>query len=410
MTNTFSDRSQDLDDPAAVLQRFLLTANRRLAPHDEIAVPSQRILVTGGSGCIGSVLLEALVGQGCECLSVSRRQPGTFRRVSEVRYLEGDVRDRRAMDAAMKEFRPATVFHLAAQRDPGQAELKPTETITTNVFGTRNVLRSAARYGVEKVAIASTGKALRLHTQDVYAGSKQLAERHAALIAKETGLSVGLARFTHVVDNSIVGARMSEWAKAGLPFRLHGSDVHFYVQSAVESAQLLAVAATLSSAGSATVVAMRDLGLPVSLLQLAAGVIAAYRSSSGIDIVGFDAGYEGSVHPLTYDPLTAGDTSPLMNAVESSAGVLQMQRVGFVDSFGISGSSQRRLSSTLVELERCLSRGVRSRDVFDRALVVRLDHLLQSAPHMAIQRLTTRARRMELDPLDDLVAARLALR
>ena len=62
-----------------------------------------------------------------------------------------------------------------------------------------------------------------------------------------------------------------------------------------------------------------DLGWPVSLIDVALGVLASKRSRTPVYISGYDPGYEEVAFPGLYDPATAGDVSPLMNAFETAA-------------------------------------------------------------------------------------------
>jgi len=75
------------------------------------------------------------------------------------------------------------VFHVAAQRDPGLAEVEVHRTVSTNVLGTRTVLTAAAEAGLPQVVCASTGKALRPYSPDMYTARSRpaaAAERAAA--------------------------------------------------------------------------------------------------------------------------------------------------------------------------------------------------------------------------------------
>ena len=65
--------------------------------------------------------------------------------------------------------------------------------------------------------------------------------------------------------------------------------------------------------------AITDLGWPVSLIDVALGVLASKRSRTPVYISGYDPGYEEVAFPGLYDPATAGDVSPLMNAFETAA-------------------------------------------------------------------------------------------
>ena len=128
-------------------------------------------------------------------------------------------------------------------------------------------------------------------------------------------------RFTHVLDNSIIYQRLLELGrmKAGAGSRLHSSTIAFYVQSALESAQLLHARLLGGQRGEFRVHAITDLGWPVSLIDVALGVLARTGSQSPIYFSGYDPGYEEVPFPGLYDPATAGDVSPLLNAFEAAA-------------------------------------------------------------------------------------------
>jgi hypothetical protein len=98
----------------------------------------------------------------------------------------------------------------------------------------------------------------------------------------------------------------------------HGADVGFYAQSAQESAQLLLCAGLEAVPGEFRVHAITDLGWPVSLLDLALGVIDRTGSDAAIHFSGNEPGYETAPFPGLYDPQTAGAVSPLISAFEVS--------------------------------------------------------------------------------------------
>jgi nucleoside-diphosphate-sugar epimerase len=308
-------------DPGVELQRFLDIRQRQLClPTGELGawLGGARILVTGGTGCIGSALTSLLAGLGpAELVSLNRGQTTPSPRQPGVDYRHADVRDRPALDRLLADLRPDVVFHLAAQRDPGLAETEVHRTVTTNVLGTRNVLAASVQAGVPQVVCASTGKALRPYSPDVYTASKRAAEWLAASAAATHGLRVAAARFTHVVDNSLIYLRLLCWARDGV-MRLHAPDISFYAQSAVESAQLLLVAGLASQAGRFRVHAISDLGWPIGLLDVALDVLAHTGSATPIYFSGYASGYEETPFPGLYDPATAGEVSPLVNALEAS--------------------------------------------------------------------------------------------
>jgi nucleoside-diphosphate-sugar epimerase len=72
---------------------------------------NNRVLVTGGSGVIGSELIDLLVEDGATVLSIDR-EPYTGEHSSEVESVEADLATSGL--ERIKEFKPETVFHLAA--------------------------------------------------------------------------------------------------------------------------------------------------------------------------------------------------------------------------------------------------------------------------------------------------------
>ena len=320
-------------EAAAEYARFLGVKRRGLClPGADLdrRLGGATVLVTGGTGCIGSTLMAQLARhRPGRLVGVSRGLTTGWPRQAEADYLVGDARDRARLDEIIAQVRPDVIFHVAAQRSPALAEADVHGTVTTNVLGTRNVLAAAAAARVPQVVCASTGKALRPYSPEMYTASKRAAEWVAATAAASGDLLVSAARFTHVIDNSIVYERLLDWANAGAGpdagaaeeavVRLHGSSIAFYVQSALESAQLLLLACLGARPGEFRVHSITDLGWPVSLLDVALGVLSSKRSRTPVYISGYDPGYEEVAFPGLYDPATAGDVSPLMNAFETAA-------------------------------------------------------------------------------------------
>lgn len=305
---------------AAEYSRFEDVRRREiLLPRQELAaqLDGATVVVTGGTGCIGRVLLGQLTRfRPARVVSLSRgRTP--VPRIEGVEFAYGDVRYRSGLDEVFEEIRPDVVFHAAAQRDPGRAELEVLRTVATNVFGTRNVVQAAARVGSSAVSCASTGKALRPYSPDVYAASKRIGEWLLARTAATQDVRLSASRFTHVVDNSIIGGRLRGWCAKNEPIRLHSAEIGFYIQSALESAQLLLCGMLDAQPGSLRLNALRDLDWPASLLEVALGAVAQTGSTAPIYISGYDDGYEEQAFPGLYDPMTAGDVSPLINVFEA---------------------------------------------------------------------------------------------
>jgi FlaA1/EpsC-like NDP-sugar epimerase len=309
-------------DAIEELARFHAIRERRMElPEQALAdwLRGRTVLVTGGTGCIGSTLMARIARLGPRWLvSISRGRTAGWPRHPAAEYQHADVTSRASLDAVFAAVQPDVVFHLAAQRDPGLAEQASHLTVSTNVLGTRNVVQACERHGVAELSCASSGKALRPYSREVYTAAKRAGEWILAEAATRTQVRVTASRFTHVVDNSIVYDRLLGWARSGV-VRLHDWQTLFYAQSAAESAELLLAAGLRAQPGALRVYALRDLGWPVNLLDLAIGTLLLVGSDSPIYFSGHDPGYERVPFPGLYDPDNAGDVSPLLNAFEAAA-------------------------------------------------------------------------------------------
>jgi nucleoside-diphosphate-sugar epimerase len=387
------------DGAAEEHARFLAVGDRDLClPEARLAeqLRGATVLVTGGTGCIGSTLMAQLAARRPgRLVSVSRGLTDVWPWQASAEYLNVDITDREAVDKLTGAVRPDLIFHVAAQRDPGLAEEEVHRTVSTNLLGTRNVLTAAAEAGVAQVVCASTGKALRPYSPDIYAGSKRAAEWVASGLAASSDMLISAGRFTHILDNSIIYRRLRNWAdEADGIIRLHSSEIAFYVQSALESAHLLLLACLGSQRGEFRVHAIADLGWPVSLLDLALAVLARSGSAAPIYFSGYDRGYEEMPFPGLYDPMTAVEVSPLINAFE--VGTLVDSGCPMTDAFRVAMAPEPRAVKMLNALAEVCDR-TRDPDVVRGTLNdlswSLLDATLRAAPGHALLRAATMARR-----------------
>jgi UDP-glucose 4-epimerase len=118
------------------------------------------VLVTGGAGLVGSHIVDRLIDEGAGEIRVldnlirgrhANLAPARARR--RITFLEGDVRDRAAVRAAVAGC--DYVFHQAAIRITLCAEA-PRDCMDVLVMGTFNVFEAAAAEGVKKVVYASS--------------------------------------------------------------------------------------------------------------------------------------------------------------------------------------------------------------------------------------------------------------
>jgi len=117
----------------------------------------ERVLVTGGAGFIGSNLVKALVASRCEVTVLDNLSSGyrsNLEPFPDVRFIEADIRDPRAVDEAMRGV--TVVFHLAASVGNKRSIDCPIVDAETNVLGTLRVLEAARAHRVRKVVASSS--------------------------------------------------------------------------------------------------------------------------------------------------------------------------------------------------------------------------------------------------------------
>ena len=124
-----------------------------------------RSVVTGGSGFIGSNLVDALVARGDEVtviddLSTGRRENLEGALGAGAELVEADVREAEAMTALAQERKPELIFHLAAQIDVRRSVADPAFDASINVGGTANLLEAARAGGAQRFVFVSTGGAI----------------------------------------------------------------------------------------------------------------------------------------------------------------------------------------------------------------------------------------------------------
>ena len=107
-------------------------------------------LITGGSGFIGSHVVDALVKNKYKVTILDLNQP----KRKDVKFIQGSILDKSIIRSALKNIN--IIFHLAAVSDITKVKEIPLKTIKTNILGTTVLLEGARNANIDRFVFASS--------------------------------------------------------------------------------------------------------------------------------------------------------------------------------------------------------------------------------------------------------------
>jgi len=178
-----------------------------------------RVLVTGGTGFIGSHTCVALIEAGhhpvvidnlCNSSAESLRRVAAITGV-EVPFVEADARDEATVFQVLQDHALDTVIHFAGLKSVAESVRERDRYLDNNVGGTESVARAAMRAGLKKFVFSSSASVYGLggsgcvnetaatEPANPYAESKLLAELALRNLLRATDMKVVLLRYFNPV-------------------------------------------------------------------------------------------------------------------------------------------------------------------------------------------------------------------
>jgi len=254
-----------------------------------------RVLVTGAGGSIGSrivSLLSTIPGlvlkatdrdeTALHTLSLNLTQTALFDSSS---YELLDIRDEKGIENCISEFRPTAIVHAAALKHLSVLQRQPREAVLTNVFGSANLVDSAARFGVEHFVNISTDKAA--DPTSILGISKLLAEHYVSDLRNRKFPRYTSCRFGNVFNSrgSVIETFLKQ-IQTGSPITITDPEITRLFMH-VDEAAYLSVKSLLINQNDVHIFQM---GEPVSLISVVTNMQRVMNSTCPVLVTGLRPG------------------------------------------------------------------------------------------------------------------------
>ncbi len=250
------------------------------------------IMVTGGGGSIGSELCRQIAHfkpKKIIVFEIYENNAYDLQNEMKIKYgdqldlevIIGSVREKARVEHVMRVYRPDVVFHAAAHKHVPLMELSPGEAVKNNVFGTLNVAQACDEYGVKRMVLISTDKAV--NPTNIMGATKRICEliiQYMSRHSKHTEYAA--VRFGNVLGSSgSVIPLFKRQIAAGGPVTVTHPDIIRYFMTIPEAARLVIQAGGMAHGGEIFVL---DMGQPVKIVDLARNLIRLSGYEPDVDI------------------------------------------------------------------------------------------------------------------------------
>jgi FlaA1/EpsC-like NDP-sugar epimerase len=248
------------------------------------------ILITGAAGSIGSELARQCLNYHPKKIYLLDQAESPLHEL-ELEFSDrhtsvnfevviADVRNGERMRHVFSTFNPQLVFHAAAYKHVPMMENNPSESILTNVLGTKTIADLSNQFGVERFVFVSTDKAV--NPTNVMGASKRIAEIYIQSLGKNSTTKFITTRFGNVLgSNGSVIPRFKNQIEQGGPITITHPEITRFFMTIREASQLVLEAASMGKGGEIFVF---DMGSSVKIVDLARKMILLSGLKEGKDI------------------------------------------------------------------------------------------------------------------------------
>jgi FlaA1/EpsC-like NDP-sugar epimerase len=237
------------------------------------------VLVSGAAGSIGSELSRQIVRfNPKKLLLLDQSETALYNIENElidkygkknIEVVIGNIRNENRLRALFKTFKPEIVFHAAAYKHVPLMENNPSEAISTNIFGTKNLVDLSLEFEVEKFVMVSTDKAV--NPTNVMGASKRIAEMYAQSMQGKGKTAFITTRFGNVLGSagSVIPLFRKQIENGG-PITVTHPDITRFFMTIPEACQLILEAGNMGKGGE---IFIFDMGEAVKIVELAKKMI-----------------------------------------------------------------------------------------------------------------------------------------
>ena len=254
-----------------------------------------KILITGGTGFIGSHLTQFLKKDN-DITIYDVKKPIE----KDVKFILGDILDEQKILQSFQDF--DAIIHLAATVGVKNTETNPVLTLNTNILGTKNILEACKKHNIKKMIFASSseiyGEPRKVPIDEIqtpipittYGISKLASEEYLKSYAKTCGFNYSILRFFNVVgpkqSSRFVLPEFIKNALNNKPLVIHGNGLQ--IRAFCHIADICQGIEKSICKGDGEIFNIGNDLEPITIENLAKKVISVLNSQSTIKYISFE--------------------------------------------------------------------------------------------------------------------------